>query len=154
MRNAQQRGALCAHGELRNCLYQRQFRARRRHTTLVPPRGAPQGRWEFLLPPCKGESCVMHIGAVRCARMASQGITFISGNLCPTRGESLACKRISTKWRTSAAREVPQAAHYLGVAKRCRGEAVTVGVENARLRNAFVRSRKERRKFCLSSDFA
>ena len=25
MRNAQQRGALCAHGELRNCLYQRQF---------------------------------------------------------------------------------------------------------------------------------
>ena len=39
------------------------------------------------------------------------------GNLCPTRGESLACKRISTKWRTSAAREVPQAAHYLGVAE-------------------------------------
>ena len=31
-----------------------------------------------------------------------------SGNLCPTRGESLACKRISTKWRTSAAREVPR----------------------------------------------
>ena len=25
MRNAQQRSALCAHGELRNCLYQRQF---------------------------------------------------------------------------------------------------------------------------------
>ena len=25
MRNAQQRGALCAHGELRNCLYQWQF---------------------------------------------------------------------------------------------------------------------------------
>ena len=25
MRNAHQRGALCAHGELRNCLYQRQF---------------------------------------------------------------------------------------------------------------------------------
>ena len=50
MRNAQQRGALCAHGELRNCLYQRQFRARRRHTTLVPPRGAPQGRWEFSPP--------------------------------------------------------------------------------------------------------
>ena len=39
MRNAQQRGALCAHGELRNCLYQRQFRARRRHISLVPPRG-------------------------------------------------------------------------------------------------------------------
>ena len=54
MRNAQQRGALCAHGELRNCLYQRQFRARRRHTTLVPPRGAPQGRWEFLPSLCKG----------------------------------------------------------------------------------------------------
>ena len=50
MRNAQQRGALCAHGELRNCLYQRQFRARRRHITLVPPRGAPQGRWEFSPP--------------------------------------------------------------------------------------------------------
>ena len=50
MRNAQQRGALCAHGERRNCLYQRQFRARGRHTTLVPPRGAPQGRWEFSPP--------------------------------------------------------------------------------------------------------
>ena len=48
------------------------------------------------------------------------------GNLCPTRGESLACKRISTKWRTSAAREVPQAAHYIGAAKRC--PAATVGV--------------------------
>ena len=50
MRNAHQRGALCAHGELRNCLYQRQFRARRRHITLVPPRGGaalPRRRWEL-----------------------------------------------------------------------------------------------------------
>ena len=81
-----------------------------------------------MLPPCKGESCVMRIGAVRRARMTNQGITFISGNLCPTRGESLACKRISTKWRTSATREVPHAAHYIGAAKRWRGDAATVGV--------------------------
>jgi len=47
MRNAQQRGALCAHGELRNCLSQRQFRARGRHSPLVPPRGgaATPRRW-------------------------------------------------------------------------------------------------------------
>ena len=57
MRNAQQRGALCAHGELRNCLYQWQFRARRRHFSLVPPRGAPQGRWECL--PCARVSGVL-----------------------------------------------------------------------------------------------
>ena len=70
MRNAQQRGAVCARRELRNCHF--------------------------------------------------------SGNLCPTRGESLACKRISTKWRTSATREVPQAAHYIGAAKRCPAGAVGV----------------------------
>ena len=51
MRHAHQRGALCAHNELRNCLYQWQFRARRRRTTLAPPRGvcavSPRRRREF-----------------------------------------------------------------------------------------------------------
>ena len=73
MRNAQQRGALCAHGELRNCLSQRQFRVRRRHTTLVPPRGwrgkaATVGVLASLF---EGEPCVMRSSAVRCARMAN-----------------------------------------------------------------------------------
>ena len=52
MRHAHQRGALCAHNELRNCLYQWQFRARRRRTTLAPPRGvcalSPQTKGVYL----------------------------------------------------------------------------------------------------------
>ena len=74
MRNAQQRGALCAHGELRNCLYQWQFRARRRHITSVPPRGgaATPRRWEFS-PPSSRVSRVLSIaspvqGEVDCRR--------------------------------------------------------------------------------------
>ena len=61
--HAQQRGALCAHAELGNRLYQRRFSARRRRTTLAPPRrcpagaegcgddGAPQGRKGLTDPP-------------------------------------------------------------------------------------------------------
>ena len=62
MRNAHQRSALCAHGELRNCLYQRQFRARRRRITLVPPRGgaAKPRRWEHLPPSVRASLRVSH----------------------------------------------------------------------------------------------
>ena len=78
MRNAQQRGALCAHGELRNCLYQRQFVsdtrrksclqknfdevAHERYARSTAGGTSPwcrqevprRGRWESLPPLCKG----------------------------------------------------------------------------------------------------
>ena len=70
MRNAHQRGALCARRELRNCHLSGNFVTEATHYLGVAKR-CPAGAVGVLASLFEGEPCVMRSSAVRCARMAN-----------------------------------------------------------------------------------
>ncbi len=128
MRNAQQRGALCAHGELRNCLYQRQFRARRRHTTLVPPRGCRTKR---------GGRVVKAYAA-----QAQQPLRFASLNTSPYTGETFPCAGGNERRAGRKSAFAANAARYFPHRERRRGGGMFALPVQGRVPN------EERREGC------